>query len=80
MTTDTDEAFVAIKQMQKLATEFTQSGGKIKHLPAYATTAQQTVVVEPLPRKRGRPPKIVVDIAPPPPRKMGRPKTVKTVD
>ena len=73
---DTDEAFLAIKQMRELVANYLASGGKITHCKAYQTTPQ-SVLYEPPPRKGpGRPKKIVVDIAPPTKRKAGRPKTV----
>ena len=74
---DTDEAFLAIKQMRKLVDEFIQAGGKITHLPAYKCSPPNNLVVEPTKRGRGRPPKIVE--TPLLKRTPGRPKVVKSV-
>jgi hypothetical protein len=55
MPTTSDDGDLEIEELRKmklLYQSYMAAGKPIKHLPAYAITAQQNVVVEPLPRKR----------------------------
>ena len=57
MPTTSDDGDLEIEELRKMKLLYQlclNAGRPIIKLPAYATTAQQNVVVEPLPRKRGQ--------------------------